>query len=120
MAARLKIIILDKPVIQENPNVFRYVFWADVPAQRQAFFANPAAESAWKERTQADVDQLKSGAVKEQVATIQVIPGTGMAAVQAELQARWQSYQDQVTTLNPCLRYGSTWDGTTWVLGGVA
>jgi hypothetical protein len=43
-----------------------------------------------------------------------------MPQYQAELQLRWQAFQDDVTTNNPWNRYGSTWNGTAWVLGGVA
>jgi hypothetical protein len=120
MAARFRVIVLDKSDLS-NQNIFRYVLWADVPPVRQAFYTQPAATvSAWKDATVGDNAQLVSGAVAEKVAEIQVAPGTGMPAIQAEIQIRWQAFQDQVTTLNPWNRYGSTWDGTTWVLGGVA
>jgi hypothetical protein len=120
MAARFRVIVLDKSDLS-NQNVFRYVLWADVPAARQPFYVQPAdTVSAWSGAQTGDNAQLVSGAVAEKVDTIQVAPGTGMPAIQAEIQIRWQTYQEQVTNLNPWNRYGSTWDGTTWVLGGVA
>lgn len=120
MAARFRIIILDKPDF-DAPRVFRYVLWADVPVARQAFYAKPTGTvSAWKDAIAGDNSQLVSGAVSEKVATINGQAGWTIADYQTELQTRWQAYQDAITNTNLWNRYGSTWNGTTWVLGGVA
>src|SRR4029434_8545129 len=117
---RLRIIILDKPEIRDNTNVFRYVFWADVPAARQTFYAQPGAVSAWKNALPADNTNIANGVYAEKVDTLQVPPGTGIAAMQVFLQDKWTTFQADGTALNPCVRYGSTWDGTTWTLTGAA
>ena len=121
MAARFNIIILDKPD-PTNAELFKYVLWADVPTARQPFYAKPAGTvSAWKDAIAADNSQLVSGAVSEKVDTVQVAKGSGMAVAQAEMEARWTAYQNEVNTSNPWVRYGSTFkSGTGWVLSGVA
>ena len=121
MAARFRVIILDKGRAVEEQKIWRYVLWADVPSARQKFYAQPTGtKSAWVDAIQADNDQLVSGAVTEKVDTINGQTGWAMANYQTELQARWQVFQDDVTTNNPWNRYGSTWNGTTWTVGGVA
>jgi hypothetical protein len=117
---RLRVIILEKPEIRDNTNVFRYVFWADVPAARQAFYARPGAVSAWKDALTADNTNIANGTYAEKVDTLQVAAGTGITAMQVFLQDKWTAYQADVTALNPWVRYGSTWDGTTWTVTGAA
>lgn len=114
MAARFKIIVLDKP----DADTFHVVFWADVPAARQPFYAKPGAVSAWKAALQADNDKLVSGEVTEQERRFSVA-GMNVAQARAAAEALWTQFQDVVTTNNPWTRYGETWNGTTWVPGGV-
>jgi hypothetical protein len=121
MAARFRVIILDKGRAADEQKIFRYVLWADVPPSRQSFYAQPAGTvSAWKDAIAADNAQIVNGSVTEKVDTINGQTGWSMPQYQAELQLRWQAFQDDVTTNNPWNRYGSTWNGTAWVLGGVA
>lgn len=115
MAARFRVIVLD-----QDDRTFHYVLWADVPVARQPFYANPAAVSAWKDALPADNAQLVSGAVTEKTGSVVFPTGTGIAASQAALQDLWQSFQSRVTNDNMWIRYGSTWDGATWVMTGVA
>ena len=115
---RLNVIVLDKPD-RTDPNTFRYAMWADVPAARQVFFVTTAV-SAWKDATAQDNTNIQSGAVVEKVTTVQVPAGATLAQIEAELQARWTAFQNDITSVNPWSRYGTTWNGTTWVAGGVA
>lgn len=120
MAARFKVIVLDS-VPADGGVEYQVALWADVPAARQAFWALTApAKSAWKDALTADNTAITSGAVAEQVAKLRLAPGesaaTARTAAQA-LSAQWITY---VTNYNPWDRYGSTWDGTSWVAGGVA
>ena len=114
---RRNIIILDRPA----PNVYRYVLWAAVPAARQPFYAigQAAAASAWKDALPEDLAALRAGAMTEKIDTIQVGAGAPLAEVRALLQARWADWQAAVTARNDWPYYGTTWDGTTWVVGGV-
>lgn len=115
---RLRIIILDRD--RENAAQFRYVLWADVTFTRQAFYARPGAVSSWKDATAADNTNIANGVVAERVDVISRQPGGTLAQIQADLVASWTAFQAEVNTVNPWVRYGTTWDGTTWVPGGVA
>ncbi len=114
--ARFRVIVLE----QQDVRSFRCAFWLDVPAARQSFFVKPAGTvSAWKDALPGDHAALVSGAVVEHVDIVQVPSGTTLAEAQAVLQATWQSHQDRVTNQNVWVRYGTTWDGTSWVSAGV-
>ena len=122
----MRIIVLDRQVTQEQnlgneaPQIWRYALWADVPVARQPFYANPTATSAFKDIVAGDLTAIRDGSVTESV-RIQYVPaGTGLAAVQSILQAKWTAYQAEVTTYNPWNRYGTFWDGASWTAGGVA
>jgi len=117
----MNIIVLERD--RENPNVYSYVLWADVPAARRPFYAlewGPTRVSAWKDALAGDHANLQSGSVVESVQTLQVPSSASLAQIQAFLQARWTDYQTRIATVNPWQRYGTSWDGTTWVNGGVA
>lgn len=114
MAARFRIIILDQP--DGNPEEYNVVFWADVPAARQVYYANAATVSAWKDANGTDLSNLQSGAVVERVGRYHRTPGQSLAQIEASLQSLWTSYQAQINSYNPWQRYGSTWDGSTWVI----
>ena len=121
MAARVHIIILDQdttaPVTRPT---YRVAFWADVPSQRQQFFANLAAKSVWTGALAADTAQLVSGAVVEQVGTYSPESSKSNPQLQTDLIAAWTAYQAQISALNNWKNYGTTFDGTLWVQQGVA
>jgi len=114
---RLNIIVLEQA---DDGVTYRYAMWADAPSARQSFYANPAAKSAWSGATTTDNTNLQSGAVVEKISTIKVTPGTTLGQIEAFLQSIWTAYQAQITASNPWVRYGSTWDGSTWTLTGVS
>lgn len=111
---RLNVIILTR-----TPDDLSVVLWADVPAARQSFYANPNAKSVWSGATTADNTALQNGSVVENQAIQRVPPGATLAQVQAFLQSQWQNYQNYITNYNPWHNYGSTWDGTAWVMATV-
>ena len=106
----------------QSPQFYRCVFWADVPASRQVFYAAPTATSAWKDATPADVSALQSGAVVERVVILGVDPANvTLAKIQAAALAAWQSYQNEITAANPWARYGSICDAAgVWTMVTVA
>lgn len=118
MAARLKIVILEKRYAQTQS--FNVLFWCDVPATRQAFYANQDAESVWKDRTAEDLAKLRAGEVVEFLEPYQAPQGQTLAQAQAALQALHAIKQSQVDASNPWLRFGTHWDGTTWTAAGVS
>ena len=111
---RLRIIVLDQP--EGNSLSYNVAFWADVPSARQTYYADPNATSAWKGVLASDLSAIQSGAVVESMISHQLPPGTTMAQVMSYLQVQWQNYQNQINNYNPWLHYGSTWDGTSWVV----
>lgn len=112
---RLRIIVLDQAV----PGTWRYLLWADVPAARQAFYTSTSAKSEWKDALAPDNINLQQGIVAEQAGFINT-PGFTVPQLQAELQARWTDFQNEVNAKNPWTRYGSAWNGTTWTSTGAS
>ena len=121
-----RIIVLDRLLDAEThegegmPQQVRVVFWADVPTTRQPFYANATVLSAWKDASAADLTALQTGQVVERTETLRIPKSATMAHIQSALQRRWQDYQTQINTYNPWNRYGTFWDGSTWIIGGVA
>ena len=111
---RLRIILLDQP--QGNPSSYNVVFWADVPAARQTYYANANATSAWKGAQAADNTALQNGSVVEYVQTHVFPAATAWPPIQSYLQTQWQNFQNNITNYDPWSHYGSTWDGASWVL----
>src|SRR5262245_28564072 len=119
MAARFHVIILEKPD-STNANLWRYLLWCDVPTARQVYYKTIAPQtSAWKDAIQVDTDAIKNGEVLEYNETLQHPAGTNMATMQSMLQQLWTDKQNFVNTWNPYVRYGSTFDGTAWVLTNI-
>jgi hypothetical protein len=117
MAARLKVIVLER---DHDTNGFNYVLWADVPVARQPFYAKPTGfKSAWKDALPADLTALESGAVAEATGYVAFPSGGSMAQAQAKLEQKHAEFQAQVTNANPWRFYGSTWDGTAWVIANI-
>jgi hypothetical protein len=108
------VIVLDQP--GGNTSSFNVVFWADVPAARQTYYADPNLTSQWKGAVASDNTALQNGSVVELMQPHVMPPGTTLAQVQNYLAAQWQNYQTSISNYNPWIRYGSTWDGTTWTV----
>ena len=113
--ARLRIIVLD-----HDDRKFNYLVWADVPVSRQTFYADVNKISAWKDAIAADNTALQLGQVVEMAYSVSMPPGATNAQIRAEMVSVANIFQTTITNYNPWDRYGSTWDGTSWVAGGVA
>jgi len=103
-----------------SDNNFRMAFWLDVEPERQAFYANPAATSAFKGITTTELDAIKSGAVVEVIETIDRPAGGTLAEFRAEAQLRLTRLQNELTNRNPYNRYGTRFNGTSWTTVTVA
>lgn len=112
-----KIIILEQA---SETGDFNVVFWLDVPAARQRFYASANAVSAFKDVTTPEMTAIQTGAVKEVAERFNRPFGTTLAALRAALTARHTELQAVVTTDNPWNRYGSSWDGAAWTAVTVA
>lgn len=113
-------IVILKRINEPSDLAFEFVLWADVPAARQPFYADPAATSAYAEATAPEIDAIRTGAIAERKESGTAAAGTPLAQIYAKLEVRWQRWQDEVDTRNPWVRYGTYWDGTTWTQDGVS
>ena len=111
---RLKIIILET-----EPGKINYAFWADVPVERQRFYADASKVSVWKGATAADNTALQNGSVTERVHYLDIDPSTTNADKRLALRRDWVAFQAWVDNYNPWSVYGTTYD-TAWTAGGVA
>lgn len=115
-----KIIVLEQTAA---PSDYRVVFWLDVPAARQFFYANPAATSVVKDATVAELDALKAGAVIEEVGEVEAGGRTGgktdLQAATA-LVARYNARQAALNASQLLAKYGTFYDGTAWTVKTVA
>ena len=98
----------------------RVVFWLDVQASRQRFYANTAATSAFLDATQPEIDAIKAGTVIEVVERANRPSGQGLPALRNALEARRAELQAALDTNNVWHRYGSFFDGTAWTVVTVA
>lgn len=113
-----RIIVLERDT--ERPITLRFVLWADVPAARQPFFADPNKVSAYVLATEAENDALQAGQVAELVDTLRLPQGTPLAQIRAALITAFNRWQSVVTNDNAYDFYGTSWDGTSWTPGGVS
>jgi hypothetical protein len=124
-----KIIILDR-VGEPSDVAYRVAFWLTVPSTRWAFYVKPAGmnpngtpilfKSQWKDATEAENQDLRDGKVEEVIRQYTLPVGTTLAQVQTFLQNQFTAEQNWLNGINPWVRYGSYWDGTSWIAGGVS
>ncbi len=114
-----QIIILERLNEPSDMN-FRYVLWATVPAARVSAYANAAAVSAFKGASAGELTALQTGSVVERVGIASFTIGTPIATIQTYLLAQFAAFQAQINAANPTVRYGTSFDGTSWTSGGTA
>lgn len=112
-----QIIILER-LNEPSDFSFRYLFWATVPAARVGAYADAAATSAFKSATGPELAALQAGQVVEHVDTAFYPAGTAIAVIEADLVAKFNVYQAQITAANPTVRYGTYYDGAVWTIAG--
>ena len=109
------IVILDRTNVRTA--TYRYLLRAAVPTARQPYFANVDTTSAYKSATQAELTALKAG---EYVEVVREAPFSGMNAAQikawlVDAQAAFQTKVTADAGWNPWKKFGTRWDGSTWV-----
>ncbi len=114
-----RVIVLER-VGEPSDMSFRVAFWVVPPAARQAYYADLEATSAYADVSAADLAALQAGQIVERVETRFFPEGTTLAQTKTALEQRWQQIQNAANSRNPWVRYGTTWDGTTWTAGGVS
>lgn len=119
MAARFHIIALTQNV--NGPRVdWKLVFWYDVPVSRQKFYADPNAKSAWIDAQAGDLTALQNGSVFEEVVEYSPDGSQTTGQIEAGAVSLWNAHNTFFQANNPWANYGSTFDGTTWVVATVA
>lgn len=109
------IILLDQAGLPSDAT-YRVVFWLDVPAARQRFYANAAAKSAFLDASQAELDAIRAGQIVEVVEPIVRVAGTPMATVKRAARDRIAALQSDLNAQNPFNRYGTRWaQDSGWV-----
>ena len=109
------IIILGQTGMPSDLN-YRVAFWLDVPAERQAFYANAAALSAVIGISAPDLAAIRSGAIREVVEVIPRPVGTPLGTVKQAARDRLQALQSELNRDNQFNRYGTRWtQGAGWV-----
>lgn len=116
-----RIIVLDRNV---DTGRFNILYWCAVPAGREDRWleaqGNPTA-SRWAGASAAENTAIANGQVVEFAEKWSRQGAPDLPTAQADLEARWQILQDDVTNKNPWNRWGSYWDDTsTWTLSGVS
>ncbi len=111
-----RIIILNRA--REDTPSFACLLWADVPLNQRKHHVNPTAMSVYRDVTAQELAAIRDGSVVERAMTISMEPGSTMAEIKSHLEEAWQAYQDEITGDKTSEHYGTTWDGTNWVVGG--
>jgi hypothetical protein len=111
-----KIIVLEQ--VGETGD-FRVAFWLDVPATRQSFYADPSATSLFRAASAEEIAAIRAGAVVERVERFDRPFGGSLAQLRNALVIRYGQLQARVDADNPWVRYGTSYDGTTWTAAGV-
>ena len=114
-----QIIILER-VDEPSDNSFNVAYWVTIPAARVSAYANATATSQFKQASAPELAAIQAGQVVEIVERMGFVAGTGVAAIQAALIARFNTLQAAATSRNPWVRYGTTWDGSAWTVAGTA
>jgi hypothetical protein len=118
-----KIIILEKLNDSPDVNHYRYALWASVPVARQSFYADPNIVSAVigaNAPTNTEATALTNGSVVETVQDGSWPVATPIVQIQTDLTTAFNTYQALINATNPWVRYGTSFDGTTWTAKSTA
>lgn len=106
-----KIIVLDTSAADGGFITIRAAMWFT----QSNPIAQPGADSAWPQRSQAEVDALRAGSIKEEVRGFRFPNGTSTvtmkAVLEAEQAARQVFYNSQPP---PGQYYGVFFDNGVW------
>lgn len=113
-----KIIILEQ-LNQPSDFDFRFVCWASVPSGREVLYADPQKNSIVKDVSEPELAAIRAGQIVEYADVMRAPAGTTIAQMKAKLETRFNEFQSLLNSQNPGRYYGSYWDGTSWVPGGM-
>lgn len=104
------IIIMEQTGLPSDMN-YNVVFWLDVPAARQPYYAKAQAAyvSSYPFATQAETDAIRAGQIVEVVEVLPRVIGAPMATVKQAARDRINALQAALNANNPYNRYGTRW-----------
>lgn len=123
---RLNLIILAQPPSSAPPRTqYNVAFWADVPSDKQSFYAaqNAKYTSQWLGATSTDNTNFQNGSMVEQVITFNADSTLTITVMGAELVSMQAAYQAAINAYNPWNYYGTTYVSTAtpaWTIATVA
>ncbi len=112
-----KIIILSRGIDPGDIPV-DFILWLEVPSNRQVFYADANAASAYGGATTGEIDDLKSGAKTEVPGRIVFPGGTTLTQMGQRLVQEFNTQQELLNNETKWTYYGTYWDGTSWTVGG--
>lgn len=108
-----RVIILER--VPGNLPAMRIAFWLEVPAELQAKFANPRAQSAFRGVSVDELQALRDGVIVERVEQMSSKVALTLTEIRAGLEAAWRQKQDELTAAaGGAGVIGSAWDGAAW------
>jgi hypothetical protein len=111
-----KIIVLER-VGEPSDDSYNFVLWATVPTGREPAYANAGKTSAYQDATPEELTALQDGTVVERTGTL-AYPAGGSGNFKQDLQKLFSEFQSEINKANPWVRYGTSYDGTTWTNAG--
>src|SRR5262245_37316559 len=108
-----EIIILDVLRGPGGDRSIRCALWFPIPLARRV--PKPGATSIFRNALAAEITDLQTGAVIEEVYDFQVPGATTAAQIKTFLEAKWSARNTEISNLpDPNQFYGIFWDGTVW------
>lgn len=108
-----KIIQLERTGMPSDQN-FRVALWLDVEVARQPFYADAAATSVVKGITAPELAAIQAGEIVEVVDVVPKLADGTVGDWRAAAEVLYSLKQQELTSRNPWVRYGTFWDGATW------
>lgn len=116
MATR-RIVILER-VAEPSDYNFKYILRANNLSKLKDFFK--ASTSLLKDASPDELAEVQAGLVVEIQDIANYKEGTDLLTIEQDLERKLISFQDQINSRNPFKLFGSSFDGTSWTIGGIA
>lgn len=124
MATRKIIVLQREDDPSQSGNIhYLFLYWLTVPTARQPFYANASFVSlaiGTETPSTGDLASLRSGALVEEQHDAFWINGTPISQIQSDLINDYNASQARINAYNPWVRYGTSWDGTSWTAKSIA
>lgn len=100
-------------------NSIEFCMWASVPTARTAFYVQSSTwQSVYAGATTTELAALRAGQYTEQVQIASLPISATVANVKTVLQDAFTIFQNSINNSTAWQYYGSSYDGSSWTLGG--